>query len=57
MFGLGTALAYAPPLAVAMKWYPKSKVGYYAQSRLILTYTKLSNLSLEVVLLRKASFS
>jgi hypothetical protein len=26
MFGLGTALAYAPPLAVAMKWYPKSKV-------------------------------
>ena len=55
MFGLGTALAYAPPLAVAMN--PKSKVGYYAQSRLILTYTKLSNLSLEVVLLRKASFS
>jgi MFS family permease len=24
-FGLGTALAYAPPLGVAMKWFPKSK--------------------------------
>ena len=25
MFGLGTALAYAPPLGVAMKWFPRSK--------------------------------
>ena len=25
LFGLGTALAYAPPLGVAMKWFPKSK--------------------------------
>lgn len=25
MFGLGTALAYAPPMGVAMRWYPKSK--------------------------------
>jgi len=25
MFGTGTALAYAPPLGVAMKWFPKSK--------------------------------
>jgi MFS family permease len=25
MFGLGTALAYAPPLGVAMKWYPRKK--------------------------------
>ena len=24
-FGLGLALAYAPPLGVAMKWFPKSK--------------------------------
>ena len=25
MFGLGTALAYAPPLGVAMKWFPQKK--------------------------------
>ena len=25
MFGLGTALAYAPPLGVAMRWFPKQK--------------------------------
>ena len=25
MFGLGTALAYTPPLGVAMRWFPKSK--------------------------------
>lgn len=25
LFGLGTALAYAPPLGVAMKWFPRSK--------------------------------
>ena len=25
MFGLGIALAYAPPMAVAMKWFPKKK--------------------------------
>jgi len=25
MFGLGTALAYAPPMAVAMKWFPRKK--------------------------------
>ena len=25
MFGVGTALAYAPPLGVAMKWFPRSK--------------------------------
>ena len=25
MFGTGTALAYAPPLGVAMKWFPKKK--------------------------------
>jgi hypothetical protein len=25
MFGLGTALAYAPPLAVAMRWFPRQK--------------------------------
>jgi len=25
MFGFGTALAYAPPMAVAMKWFPKKK--------------------------------
>merc|ERR1719320_1624963 len=25
MFGFGTALAYAPPMAVAMKWYPRKK--------------------------------
>merc|ERR1719481_1049678 len=25
MFGLGIALAYAPPMAVAMKWYPRKK--------------------------------
>ena len=25
MFGVGTALAYAPPMAVAMRWYPKKK--------------------------------
>ncbi len=25
LFGLGTALSYAPPLGVAMKWFPKSK--------------------------------
>jgi len=25
MFGAGTALAYAPPLGVAMKWFPRSK--------------------------------
>ena len=24
-FGLGIALAYAPPLGVAMKWFPRSK--------------------------------
>ena len=24
-FGLGLALAYAPPLGVAMKWFPRSK--------------------------------
>ena len=23
MFGIGTALAYAPPMAVAMRWYPE----------------------------------
>jgi len=25
MFGLGTALAYAPPMGVAMRWFPKIK--------------------------------
>ena len=25
LFGLGTALAYTPPLGVAMRWFPKSK--------------------------------
>ena len=25
MFGLGIALAYAPPMAVAMKWFPRKK--------------------------------
>ena len=25
MFGFGTALAYAPPMAVAMKWFPRKK--------------------------------
>ena len=25
MMGLGTALAYTPPLGVAMRWFPKSK--------------------------------
>ena len=25
MFGLGTALAYAPPMGVAMRWFPKQK--------------------------------
>ena len=25
MFGLGTALAYAPPLGVAMRWFPRKK--------------------------------
>ena len=25
LFGLGTSLAYAPPLGVAMKWFPRSK--------------------------------
>jgi len=25
MFGFGIALAYAPPMAVAMKWYPRKK--------------------------------
>ena len=25
MFGLGTALAYAPPLSVAMRWFPRQK--------------------------------
>jgi len=25
MFGFGTALAYAPPMAVAMAWYPRKK--------------------------------
>jgi len=25
MFGVGTALAYAPPMGVAMRWYPKKK--------------------------------
>ena len=28
MFGLGTALAYTPPLGVAMRWFPKSKVPF-----------------------------
>ncbi len=25
LMGLGTALAYAPPMGVAMKWFPRSK--------------------------------
>ena len=25
MFGLGTALAYAPPMAAAMQWFPRKK--------------------------------
>ena len=25
MFGFGTALAYAPPMGVAMRWFPKKK--------------------------------
>ena len=25
MFGVGIALAYAPPMGVAMKWYPRKK--------------------------------
>ena len=25
MFGLGIALAYAPPMAVAMRWFPRKK--------------------------------
>jgi hypothetical protein len=25
MFGFGTALAYAPPMGVAMRWFPRQK--------------------------------
>ena len=25
MFGLGTALAYPPPLSMAMRWFPRQK--------------------------------
>lgn len=31
MFGFGTALAYAPPMAVAMRWFPRyfSNINFY----------------------------
>ena len=42
MFGLGTALAYAPPMGVAMRWYPKSKglgkCRYYMFSNYIFVF-------------------
>ena len=59
MFGLGIALAYAPPMAVAMRWFPKQKglvngfivggfgMGAFMFNQIQTAYLNPKNLSLD----------
>jgi MFS family permease len=59
MFGLGIALAYSPPMAVAMRWFPKQKglvngfivggfgMGAFMFNQIQTAYLNPKNLSLD----------